>query len=180
MAVLLTIAALCVAFVSAQDFFATNSSSTTGPWEPSPSYQSSSTFLVANLTEAQAAAGNVSVVFDADVAHNANYTVTLYTPGCIQDASCAQRGVVNVTGDYVSPVGPDHPSSRQISQTNNYDKHDEIYLGPVNISRNGFRPTVTVAAMKGSGSFIVAQKVGFVMLNRSDFRISIPLSDLCH
>ena len=172
----------CAGPTIAQDFYAVNSSSTTtGPWKFTPSGFSTSDYLTANLSEAtNADSGNVSVVFNAEVSQNGNYSVTLYTPGCIQSNECHQRGAVNVKGQYVNPVTPESPLSAQVYQTNNFDKYDEIYLGLVNISDSSFRPTVTLAAIPGFKGIIVAQRVKFVMLNRSGFfQISIPNVGFC-
>ena len=94
-----------------------------------------------------------------------NYTVTLFTPGCIQDDSCSTRGIVNVTGVYASESPP--PSPTQIYQTNNYDKYDTIYQGPVDSSSGSFRPSVKIAALSGQTDSItiVAQRVQFSMGN---------------
>ena len=110
----------------------------------------------------------MSVVFKPDIKQKGNYTVTMFTPGCIQDNTCSQRGVVNVTGNYATSTAPGIPLSTQIFQTNNYDKYDEIYHGPVDVTGNSFRPTVTLTAMSGS-NLIVAQRVQFnLTMNSTD------------
>ncbi len=125
---------------------------------------SNSEYLTANLGP-NVSTSEVSVVFEPDIMQQANYTVTMFTPGCMQDNSCDTRGIVNVTGIYATKSAP--PSPTQIYQTNSYDKYDTIYQGPVDISSGGFRPSVTLAAVKGQkdGVTIVAQRVQFSIGN---------------
>lgn len=142
-------------------------STATGPWEVTPSFQSNSRYLSADLTAPNANSQNVSVIFKPDIKQKGNYTVTIFTPGCIQDNTCSKRGVVNVTGTYATSTAPGIPSSTTVYQTNNYDKYDEIYHGPVDVSEDGFRPTVTLSAMSGSSNIIVAQRVQFNLTTNS-------------
>lgn len=138
-----------------------STSTHTGPWDVTPSFQSNSRYLSADLTAPNANSQNVSVIFKPDIKQKGNYTVTMFTPGCIQDNTCSKRGVVNVTGNYATSTAPGVPTSTTVYQTNNYDKYDEIYHGPVDASEDGFRPTVTLSAMSGSSNIIVAQRVQF-------------------
>lgn len=173
MRALIMVIGLCVAFISAQDIYAVTNSTTTGPWNITPALRSSSEYLTANWTDATNI-GNVSVVFNADITRKGSYSVTMFTPGCIQDDTCAERAIVNVTGDYTLSVNPDVSTAKEIYQTNNYDKYDPIYEGPVDVSSDGFRPTVKLAALPHPGTVIVAQRVLFAMINRSGSRISTP------
>ena len=140
-----------------------SNSTVTGPWAVTASGQSYSRYLSADLSGANANAQNVSVVFKPDIKQKGNYSVTIYTPGCIQDNTCSSRGIVNVIGNYSTKTAPDAPLSTQIFQTNNYDKYDEIYRGPVDDTTDGFKPTVTLTALSGTGGgkILVAQRVQF-------------------
>ena len=93
--------------------------------------------------------------------------MTIYTPGCIQDSSCDNRGIVNVTWSLASTPSPDQPQQTTIYQTNNYDKYDQLYFGPVDVNSDSFRPSVTLrpAANQKEGTSIVAQRVRFVLTN---------------
>ena len=145
-------------------------SSATGPWKVSPSFNSNSRYLTADLTGSSSTSqNNVSVVFRPDITQKGNYTVLMYTPGCIQDNTCSQRGIVNVTGSYASSVGPGIPTSTQLYQSNQYDKYDEIYRGPVDVSSEGFRPSVTLTPLSGQQGdvLLVAQRVEFRPLGNS-------------
>lgn len=125
---------------------------------------SQSEYLAANYSRTSANVGNVSIVFDTFITGNGNYSVLMYTPGCIQDDTCEQRGAVNAT---VYPIIPGTPlinnfntsSSSMIFQTNNYDKIDTLYLGPFNASSNSFKPAVALAPIPGSGEIVVAQMI---------------------
>ena len=140
-------------------------STATGPWTVTPSGQSNSDYLTAKLNTSNANATEVSVNFQPDIKQKENYTVTIFTPGCVSDQSCSSRGIVNVTGNYSIDGPPVQPI--QIYQTNNYDKYDTIYQGPVDVNSDGFRPSVTLAPLSTQQApiSIVAQRVQFVMGN---------------
>ena len=140
-----------------------SNSTATGPWTVSPSLQSNAEYLTANLIGPNVSTDNVSVTFMPDIKQKGNYTVTMFTPGCIQDNTCDTRGIVNVTGVYAAASSSSSPTPINIYQTNNYDKYDIIYQGPVDANSDSFRPTVTLAALSGQkdGVTLVAQRVQF-------------------
>jgi len=141
-------------------------STPTGPWTVTPSALSNSEYLTAaNISGSATNTTAVSVVFEPDIKQKGNYSVTLFTPGCLQDNSCNARGIVNVTGNY-SSTGPS-VAPMLIYQTNNYDKYDTIYQGPVDVNSDGFRPSVTLTPSSNQkDSFtIVAQRVQFSIGN---------------
>lgn len=143
-----------------------STASRTGPWTVSPSFQSSSEYLTAELTS-PISSSSASVVFSPDVGQSGNYTVDMYTPGCMQDGSCATRGRVNIT---VSMVAGQEPTTVELFQTNNFDKYDQIYFGSVDSPTGSFRPTVTLTPLDGQNldtMTIVAQRVGFTLLSSS-------------
>ena len=144
-----------------------SNSTATGPWTVSPSLQSISEYLTASLTGSNINGSGVSVIFEPNIMQKANYTVTMFTPGCLQDNSCDSRGIVNVTGNYATASAPGVPLQTQIYQTNNYDKYDTIYQGPVDLSSGGFRPTVTLAPLytQNDPITLVAQRVQFSIGN---------------
>lgn len=102
-------------------------------------------------------------MFRPDIQQAGNYSVTIYTPGCIQDNSCDSRGIVNVTGHFSTKTQPGQPQWTSIYQTNNYDKYDQIYFGPVDVSSGSFRPTVTLTPSPSQNEpfSVVAQRVRF-------------------
>ena len=132
-----------------------------------PSGQSISEYLTANLTGPIINSGSASVVFKPDIKQPGNYTVKVYTPGCQQDSSCASRGIVNITGVFSSGTSASAPVQTQIYQTNDFDKYDQIYYGYVDSNSDTFRPSVTITPISGQNSNIslVAQRVGFTLLN---------------
>ena len=140
-----------------------SNSTATGPWSVSPSASSVSEYLTANLVGSNVRTEGISVVFEPDIKQKGNYTITIFTPGCLQDNSCGTRGIVNITGNYATASAPGLPLETQIYQTNDYDKYDQIYQGPVDVNSGGFRPTVTLAPLSGQadGITIVAQRVQF-------------------
>jgi hypothetical protein len=107
------------------------------------------------------------VVFEADIKQAGNYSVTLYTPGCVQDKSCATRGKVTITGTMATGTDASPPIQSEIFQTNNYDKYDEIYSGYVDANSGAFRPTVTLTPSDGQSGDLkfVAQRVRFELLS---------------
>lgn len=136
----------------------------TGPWMESPSFESSSRYLTANLSS-PINSSSAYVVFSPDIRQSGNYSINMYTPGCVQDGSCATRGQVNVT---VSMSNDETPMSVQLYQTNDYDKYDQIYFGAVDSASESFRPTVTLTPLDGqslSEMTIVAQRVGFTLIS---------------
>lgn len=137
----------------------------TGPWQVSPSHLSSSGWLTADLNAFTGKAEDVSVVFKPQIDTNANYTVTMYTPGCIQADTCDQRGNVNLNGYYI--IGNLSGIATQISQTNDYDKYEVIYHGPINASSNSFSPSVKLAPLSNSKGLVVAQRFEFILINGS-------------
>ncbi len=141
-------------------------STATGPWTVTPSASSNSEYLTAaNITGSGTTTSAVSVLFEPDIKQKGNYTVTLFTPGCLQDSSCSARGIVNVTANYSSTAPSIAPIL--IYQTNYYDKYDTIYQGPVDANSDGFRPSVmlTPSSNQKDGFSIVAQRVQFSIGN---------------
>ena len=143
--------------------FASNATAT-GPWSRTPSGESNSVYLTADLSGSNVTAQNVSVTFQPDIKQSGNYSVIIFTPGCLQDSSCDRRGVANVTGTLASTAPP---FQTQIYQTNNFDKYDQIYYGPVDANSDAFRPTVTLTPrIEQQGEIIlVAQSIRFDLTN---------------
>ena len=55
------------------------------------------------------------------------------------------------------------PTTTTSSQTNDFDKYDQIYVGAVDVSSDSFSPTVTLGPLDDQPlpQTIVAQRVGF-------------------
>lgn len=134
-------------------------STTTGAWTVTPSGSSEAEYLTADVTSGS----DNSVVFYPDLEQSGNYSVTIFTPGCIADDTCGSRGIVNVTGSFSTTTDP---TSTQIYQTNDYEKYDPIYEGYVDASSSSFRPAVTLSVMDGGdASVIVASRVRFQLVS---------------
>ncbi|KAL8943748.1 MAG: hypothetical protein Q9216_000854 [Gyalolechia sp. 2 TL-2023] len=138
-----------------------SNSTPTGPWTTAPSRKSESQYLTADLSPEEVQSAKASVVFMPNIRQKGNYSVTVYTPGCLQDDSCSSRGIANVTGIFTE--GGAQIPAQQIYQTNNFDKYDQIYSGPVDENSESFRPTVTLTpfTQQGDGITLVAQRVRF-------------------
>ncbi|WEW58854.1 hypothetical protein PRK78_004322 [Emydomyces testavorans] len=137
-------------------------STQTGTWTLSQSVQSDSQYLIAQVNSETGP--STSVTFFPDIKQSGNYSVTMFTPGCIQDGTCATRGVVNVTGRYFASAKD--PVQVLIHQTNNFDKYDQIYLGRVDAGNSNFRSEVTLSAQRGQGNInIVASRVRFQLIS---------------
>ncbi|KAL2757431.1 hypothetical protein ACRALDRAFT_1079655 [Sodiomyces alcalophilus JCM 7366] len=137
----------------------------TGPWTPSPSLQSTSGYLTAQLS-GDISEDSASVVFYPNIQQSGNYSVEMYTPGCIQDGTCTTRAQVNVSGEM--SLSPDGQFTTWLYQTNNFDKYDQIYFGFIEASTEGFRPSITLTPLGGQSlesMTIVAQRVGFSLIN---------------
>lgn len=132
-----------------------------GPWTVTPSGQSVSEYLTASIGANSASA---SVIFRPDIKQSGNYSVTIYTPGCMQDATCPMRGIVNVTASLTSSGGP--AFSTQIFQTNSFDKYDQVFLGEVEASTDSFRPSVTISpGTIRNGQRVVASRIRFGLIS---------------
>jgi hypothetical protein len=119
-------------------------------------------YLSANLTSESQLGSSSNIVFHPNIKQSGNYSITVWTPGCLQDNSCQSRGQVNVTGTLTSR-GPTFAST--IYQTNNYAKYDQVYNGYVDAS-SSFRPTITLSPIAGQRLplHVVAQKVRFELV----------------
>lgn len=138
-------------------------STSTGPWQVTPSHDSFSQYLTAVLQGPDISSDAATVTFYPDIKQSGNYSVTIFTPGCLGDGTCGSRGRVNVTTQMSQD---DQDAGDILWQTNNYDKYDEVYNGPINL-RAGFRPSVTLRPAAGQGPTpltVVAQRVRFTLL----------------
>lgn len=130
----------------------------TGSWTVESGY------LSADVTDSNDA--DTKVVFQPDIKESGNYTILVYTPGCIQDNTCSSRGMVNVTATVATGTDSAQPSPTTIYQTNDYDKYDTLYSGYVDAASGSFRPSVTLRPIVGQGDItIVASKVRFELLS---------------
>jgi len=139
----------------------------TGPWYVSPSRESNTEYLSAQLM-APITESSASVVFEPDIKESGYYAVNLYTPGCLQDNSCTTRGQIRITGKMTADPTKSQPIEVDLYQTNNFDKYDQIYLGYIDASSDSFRPAVTMTPLAGQPLNVmtfVAQRVGFTLIN---------------
>lgn len=131
----------------------------TGPWS-----RSESGYLTSKVTDGNAE--DSSVVFEPDLRVSGNYSVKVYTPGCIGDGTCDSRGIVNVKATLTTGGDSDGPIETPIYQSNYYDKYDTIYSGYVDASGSSFRPKVKLTPKSGQGDLtVVAWRVGFDLIS---------------
>lgn len=137
---------------------AVSSVTTTGPWYTTPSGDSYADYLSAVV--GPTTIDTTEVVFQPDINERGNYTIVVYTPGCVQDNSCNARGSVSVTGNMTADGK--NPLSVELSQNNNYEKYEQVYQGPVDATAGSFRPAVTIRASgRRTDQLIVASRVRF-------------------
>lgn len=143
-----------------------SSATSTGPWKQSPSLQSNADYMTAELS-GPVGSDSASVVFYPSIRQSGNYSVNMYTPGCIPDSTCETRGQVNVTGTMsTGTVKTDF--STTLFQTNNFDKYDQIYFGYIEKTSDTFKPSVTITPLAGQNVgklTVVAQRIGFTLTN---------------
>ena len=146
-----------------------SNATTIGPWSVVASKPSSSEYLSGTFGDADVIGpSSASVRFTPNLRESGNYAVTIFTPGCVQDGTCATRGRVNITGVMATGTRATKPIQTEIYQTNDFDKYDQIYNGHVDLAGGAYRPTVTLtpSISPGDGNrTIVAQRVRFELLS---------------
>nr|POE49457.1 polarized growth protein rax2 [Quercus suber] len=150
------------------DDVSTGSSSTATPvqaWQRRSNVGStSSDYLSANITQASQLNSSTNIIFTPDIKQSGNYSITMYTPGCVQDGSCDHRGEVNITGTMTTNDGA---VTATLFQTNDYDKFDQIYYGYVDVDTDTFKPAVTLSPIAGQTVplTVVAGRVRFELIS---------------
>ncbi|KAL2867133.1 putative cellular morphogenesis protein (Rax2) [Aspergillus lucknowensis] len=149
------------------DISGSSTSIPSGPWTVTESNEGPSDYLTVQVSDSNAA--STHIVFEPDIKRSGKYSILVYTPGCEQDGTCGNRGIVNVTATVQSNSGTAEPIETQLYQTNNYEKYDTIYSGPVDASDGSFRPRVTLTPIPGQGDItLVASRVKFELLSGSN------------
>ncbi|KAK6340653.1 hypothetical protein TWF696_008978 [Orbilia brochopaga] len=148
---------------SCKNLLGPSASNVTGEWTSrgGPA-NSDSRYLTGTFTESQLS--DASITFKPDIKISGNYQVLVYTPGCLQDGSCAQRGRVNVSGTFAG--NETSQPSTVLYQTNQFDKYDMLFQGYV--EANGDH-TVSISLQPDAGQSgpltLVASKVRFILLS---------------
>ncbi|GAP86062.2 putative cellular morphogenesis protein [Rosellinia necatrix] len=141
-----------------------------GPWTVTPSGSSNSQYLSATLSK-PITDDAASVVFRPDIRESGDYVIKIYTPGCLQDGTCARRGQINIFGTLNTTSGNQHLNQgRSIYQTNEFDKYDQIYFGHVDVASGSFRPSITLSpvaeqSLSSDDMVMVAQRIGIERMN---------------
>lgn len=143
-----------------------SSSAAYGSWTVN-STDTTSQYLETTLASGTLNNPNASVVFMPDIKQSGNYSVLLYTPGCMPDSSCNTRALVNVTGRMQNSTATSF--SFLSYQTNYEDKIEVIYTGYIEANSAAFRPTVTLAPTAGQRGplKVVAQQLQFELRGTS-------------
>ncbi len=130
----------------------------TGPWYTTPSRTSVSDYLTVVVGPEDVNTANI--VFQPNVQHSGNYSIIVYTPGCLQDSSCSARAVVNVTGSLTQDGKQSFGTT--LFQTNNFDKYDIVFSGHVDATASSFRPSITLSPSgQQQAQLVVASRVRF-------------------
>jgi hypothetical protein len=132
------------------------SSTSGGSFQPVSAFPATSASYLSSQT-----GGNITM--EPAVLTSGNYSIRLYTPGCVADGTCPTRGIVTVS-TFFSENEP--PLTIPIYQTNDFDKYDTIFQGQVQAGSSAFRPRVVISPQPGqpADQTIVAQKVQFMPL----------------
>ncbi|KAK3939146.1 cortical protein marker for cell polarity-domain-containing protein [Diplogelasinospora grovesii] len=139
----------------------------TGPWVVTPSHSSTSEYLTAQLSS-PITNSSASIVFTPDIRQSGNYSVSVYTPGCLPDGTCSSRGQFVITGQMTAVPTNKTFAHKTLYQTNDYDKYDIIYSGMIDASSSSFRPQLTMTPLAGQSvpnMTFVAQRVGFILMD---------------
>ncbi|KOS19293.1 Polarized growth protein rax2 [Escovopsis weberi] len=143
-----------------------SSANATGPWKLTPAVVSDSSYMTADL-QAPISSSSASITFTPNIRQPGNYSINMYTPGCVQDNSCQTRGQVKITG-LMSNGTVKANFSTSLHQTNYFDKYDQIYFGYIDATTENFKPSVTMTPLDGqdiSQMTFVAQRIGFTLIN---------------
>ena len=73
------------------------------------------------------------IEYTINIPVSGEYSILMYTSGCLQDNSCANRGIVNVT---VYNGKDQLLANKLIYQTNDYEKYDVLYTGDLNLNKD--------------------------------------------
>ncbi|KAH8676001.1 cellular morphogenesis protein [Xylariales sp. PMI_506] len=151
---------------SCADLSFPSTATSTGPWTVTPSGDSYSEYLSADLS-GTISSDSASVTFYPDIRESGSYIVSMYTPGCKQDDTCSTRGQVNVTWN-VDADAANGTGYKILYQTNDFDKYDNLFTGSIDEASDSFRPSVVMTPADNQGltnMTMVAQRVGFVLQN---------------
>jgi hypothetical protein len=130
----------------------------TGPWYTTPSRDSVSDYLTVVVGPEDVNTANI--VFQPNVQQSGNYSIIVYTPGCLQDSSCSARAIVNVTGSLTEDGKQSFGTT--LFQTNYFDKYDIVFQGHVDATTASFRPSVTLRPSgQQQAQLVVASRVKF-------------------
>ncbi|ODQ67929.1 hypothetical protein NADFUDRAFT_48588 [Nadsonia fulvescens var. elongata DSM 6958] len=103
-----------------------------------------------------------SVVFQPNITVSGNYTILVYTPGCIDDQTCDMRGQVNVTVNF-SEYQP--PITTLLYETNDEEKYDTVYYGHIDPISDSYRPSVTLSLTNIDSDVVFAADRAQFILN---------------
>lgn len=106
-----------------------------------------------------------------NISYSGNYSILFHTPGCIQDGSCSNRLIVNVS---VIDNEDAILASHLIYQNNDYNKFDYLFYGHLNGSsssdgRNKVRISYSSSIGDSKGSWTVVDKVTANIVTLDDY-----------
>lgn len=129
-----------------------------------------STYVSVQVTDSNQIPG-IAVRMEPNITISGNYSILLFSPGCVQDGTCAARPGITVS---VQATANGAPVTTTLYETNNYDKYDVIYTGQVDKISSSFRPSVVISPLAGEKVpfTFVADRIQ-VILNSFEEHISI-------
>ncbi|EGW32505.1 uncharacterized protein SPAPADRAFT_55941 [Spathaspora passalidarum NRRL Y-27907] len=120
---------------------------------------------------------NATIVFTPNITYSGNYSIDIYTPGCVQDNSCSIRGIVNA----VVHDGKEVVSNELIFQNNENNKYDHLYTGhfdkdddvTIEVSFGSF-----IAEDQGQAPWMVVDKITVDLLGLDPITKEFPLNGI--
>ncbi|TID30523.1 hypothetical protein CANINC_000876 [Pichia inconspicua] len=104
--------------------------------------------------------GTKGMRFNVQLAVSGEYNVLMNTVGCLEDNSCANRGIVNVT---LYNSKSEVLSNNIIYQTNQYKKYDVLYTGRLEVDYPDNKPLyvemTVIESLNGNYVYAVADSV---------------------
>lgn len=146
-------------------------STTVGNWnrvKTNDTVQQSSSDYLSTTLQPGFEPSSASVVFMPDIRESGNYSILLYTPGCLSDNTCDTRGIVNITGTLSSGAHAGaKPLQATITQYQSYEKYDQFDQIYIDATTDSFRPSITLTPASGriGPQTVVASLVKFIQLS---------------
>lgn len=124
------------------------------PWEPS----SVGNYLYAKISSSEIS-NDEGIRYNVHLPVSGEYSILMYTSGCLADNSCGYRGIVNAT---VYDSDNKLLSTSLIYQTNEYEKYDVLYTGDLTLKSGDLPIYVEMklySALNDENMYVVAENI---------------------